>query len=90
MLAGTGAALGYSTWSRYEDLATTCGGTSPGCTDKSRDSVEHHALATNVLLGAAAAATATSLVLFLLEDGPSERAIGITPTGRGAIISIHY
>ncbi|MBI4703982.1 MAG: hypothetical protein HY744_22975 [Deltaproteobacteria bacterium] len=89
LLGGVGLGLGAATSSSYADLAESCAGTAAGCAQGDIDAAQGKAVATNLLLGAAGLAAATSAVLFLLvEDSAAPASAGTAGRDRAARPSI--
>lgn len=90
-LAGVGVGLGVSTVAEHSALNGICT-TSPAtaCSDAAKG-LGSRAVATNVVLGIAGAAAATSVVLFLTVERRSKAPdLAISLSARGAIVTVRY
>ena len=74
-LAGGAVVSGVLASSRYDDLRTSCGATSAGCSDSDIRGLKSRALLTNILWGAAGVAAVGTGVFFYLT--PSESAVQV-------------
>jgi hypothetical protein len=92
LLGVTGAlavgAIGAGSYAatQYGSLDGSCGKTAAGCSQADRDGVHSAALATDVLIGVAAAAAVATIVLFVVEPklghkSTEHAAVRLTPAG---------
>jgi hypothetical protein len=78
-----GGALAVFTSTHYSDLAETCARMAGGCPQSDRDAVAREAVATSLLLGAAAAgAIATAISITVISTGGGREAeVALGPSG---------